>query len=73
LFLSHTSLSLFSLSFISSSRTYEDSGGGAAADAAAPPPEKKKIPPFFKKKPFSKILFRLDPENQLSFFRKAQI
>jgi hypothetical protein len=34
---------------------------------------KKKIPPFFKKKPFSKILFRLDPENQLSFFRKAQI
>jgi hypothetical protein len=40
----------------------EDSGGGAAAGAAAPPPEKK-IFFFFEKKPFSKILFRLDSEN----------
>jgi hypothetical protein len=53
-------LSLTCSSFMKN--TDEVSGGGAAAGAAAPPPEKK-IFFIFEKKPFSKILFRLDSEN----------
>jgi hypothetical protein len=70
-FLTFLSLSVCSLSLshvLHSSTTHEFSGGGAATDAAAPPPEKKGLFFLKKKMTFSKILFLLDPENQLSFF-----